>query len=1259
MDESFVAKPTETITSLDVESTTDTDTQSSSPRVGTAVKGWFQGHAFIKKNLHKPATCHHCCDLLWGILGTTGMICEICNFLAHEKCIRQVVSPCTCIIPFLIQDPMAHCWSDVGHFKRKFCNVCRKRLDDLLSVRCEICEYYTHYECLEFVSADCKVCSISTPSKDREKSPTILRKPSAPAPLSLPFPNIADIPELQSALAMASTPGSSSSCGGGTIGISDTDSVPPRPWTGGMAAFAAYAMRSAAIQAAAVTTATTTASTSVNSGGTLASISTSTVTTTSTSPFPQTGVGGVGAPNNPPPSPVSPQAPPPLPFTITPQIDRPVHHWREGNLPANSKCSSCKKTCWSAECLTGMRCEWCGVTVHYTCFRNLPVECDYGSLRDIMLPPEAVSIPRTSLLMEHIIGLPKPQPDFFPGLPALMDEFTSSGESLEESGFERRTNRDKSDRDFDDYVRVYDGMDRYRRHQCRYLSLGKNVSVRKVIELSLKAFQLPPDEEKDFYLVEINERDGSEHPLDSNTLFKRQLQFETRRPQIILRYIEREENRDYINVYPGSLVDYADISVPSIQVSITPSTSAHDVLVLSLHRLGVGYLDANKFNLVETVVDRGLVERVLHPNDRPWEVIDNVRLESVRALRLTRFYIRSVKDPYGQGVSLFVGNLKRGLSQRLYEIILLERLGYQNKWDAIEVIYYDFGSLVVIYSNAEKADEAYRLLKNSTFEDRPILAMILPRIKPEHILDGTQPLLVFVNVKSGGCQGLELITSFRKLLNPHQVFNLDNGGPLPGLHCFRHLSRFKILVCGGDGTVGWALSCLDNVGQDAACPTPPMAILPIGTGNDLARVLHWGPGYTGTEDPLQILRDVVEAEEIRLDRWTVVIKPDQVESDAQKKQLQIEANACNTNEDTSRIFVMNNYFGLGIDADLNLDFHLAREENPAKFNSRIHNKSVYFKMGLRKMVNQTKCKDLHQNVLIEVDGRQLDLPPIEGIIILNILSWGAGANPWGVEKDEAFAKPTHYDGLLEVVGVTGVVHMGQIFSGLRTGTRLAQGGHIRITLKSDIPVQVDGEPWIQSPGQIVVLRSALKATMLKKRKRRKVNRRHTEPGLGASSGVAGDASSGVVVPAILPTTTTVAETGSSSTIITTTAVPSASPLPSMVNSSSGSSSGGGGKSRHALTALRSEAAIGASQFTLHSQVAIPSDRRPVTPTPYLLHDFTLEDRFIDCGSGPELAPLSANHSHADGAAAAVTSGASSSPSSPSPDFLLNPSLPED
>jgi len=33
--------------------------------------------------------------------------------------------------------------------------------------------------------------------------------------------------------------------------------------------------------------------------------------------------------------------------------------------------------------------------------------------------------------------------------------------------------------------------------------------------------------------------------------------------------------------------------------------------------------------------------------------------------------------------------------------------------------------------------------------------------------------------------------------------------------------------------------------------------------------------------------------------------------------------------------------------------------------------------------------------------------------------------------------------MLEVVGVTGIVHLGQIQSGIRSGVRLAQGGHVR------------------------------------------------------------------------------------------------------------------------------------------------------------------------------------------------------------------------
>ena len=67
-------------------------------------------------------------------------------------------------------------------------------------------------------------------------------------------------------------------------------------------------------------------------------------------------------------------------------------------------------------------------------------------------------------------------------------------------------------------------------------------------------------------------------------------------------------------------------------------------------------------------------------------------------------------------------------------------------------------------------------------------------------------------------------------------------------------------------------------------------------------------------------------------------------------------------------------------------------------------------------------------------------------------SWGSGANPWGPEREDQFDKPTHYDGMLEIIGVTGVMHMGQIQSGLRSGVRIAQGGHVSGTSPGHVPM---------------------------------------------------------------------------------------------------------------------------------------------------------------------------------------------------------------
>lgn len=76
--------------------------------------------------------------------------------------------------------------------------------------------------------------------------------------------------------------------------------------------------------------------------------------------------------------------------------------------------------------------------------------------------------------------------------------------------------------------------------------------------------------------------------------------------------------------------------------------------------------------------------------------------------------------------------------------------------------------------------------------------------------------------------------------------------------------------------------------------------------------------------------------------------------------------------------------------------------------------------------------------------------------------------------------------------MSGVIHLGQIQTGFRYAKRIAQvhsmkiinlfnlkinifqGGHVKIHLTNEVPVQIDGEPWVQGPGELVILKSALK-----------------------------------------------------------------------------------------------------------------------------------------------------------------------------------------
>ncbi|KAF1482468.1 Diacylglycerol kinase delta, partial [Eudyptula minor novaehollandiae] len=596
----------------------------------------------------------------------------------------------------------------------------------------------------------------------------------------------------------------------------------------------------------------------------------------------------------------------------------------------------------------------------------------------------------------------------------------------------------------------------------------------------------------------------------------------------------------------------------------------------------------------------------------------------------------------------------------------------------------------------------------------------------------SSPLLAFVNSKSGDNQGVKFLRKFKQFLNPAQVFDLMNGGPHLGLRLFQKFSTFRILVCGGDGSVGWVLSEIDALGLHKQCQ---LGVLPLGTGNDLARVLGWGSLCDDDTQLLQILEKLERATTKMLDRWSVLtyeapkqsppaLKEENGDSNIQaqishyadsvafhlakilesdkhsvvissakflcgtvndfvaevgqaykratenkqeaemmarkcamlnekldslvrelneeaqaivvpegmaqatpadtkdqekggsfnpspvprifksKEQLMLRANslkkalrqiieqaekavdeqnkqtqayrgsagpsrkdsseelskeeeklskmpighvafwggkgtplaACSSPKTPapcesgvlpapgplahpccpagrswvrhgcltmgtegaptiplppnlpalsaafshfSEKCVMNNYFGIGLDAKISLEFNNKRDEHPKKCSSRTKNMMWYGVLGTKELLQRT-YKNLEQRVQLECDGVPISLPSLQGIAVLNIPSYAGGINFWGgTKEDNNFGAPSFDDKKLEVVAVFGSIQMAVSRVINLQHHRIAQCRVVKITIRGDegVPVQVDGEAWIQPPG-IIKIQHKNRAQML-------------------------------------------------------------------------------------------------------------------------------------------------------------------------------------
>ncbi len=283
-------------------------------------------------------------------------------------------------------------------------------------------------------------------------------------------------------------------------------------------------------------------------------------------------------------------------------------------------------------------------------------------------------------------------------------------------------------------------------------------------------------------------------------------------------------------------------------------------------------------------------------------------------------------------------------------------------------------------------------------------------------------LIFIVNAESGGRRGRWLMKHLRTLFPEDRVL------PLAGVDIDRAIRRSRdedgaVVACGGDGTAACVLEASWRAGGSV-----PIGIVPLGTGNDLARSM--GCRSSGGL-VFSALRAGVPR---RIDRW--VLRAPEGARHPERAWF--------------------NYLSVGYDARVAHRFHALRRHHPAMFRSPTVNKVLYGMVSLGE-----RGGPVAGAVRLHAAG-PIAVPAWSGAVVLaNIASYAGGTRLGsGILPD---------DGSLDAFALPAGLAMGLAMGGIRRAHRLGAHRRVDMHILHAVAMQIDGEPLIAGPGHYRVI----------------------------------------------------------------------------------------------------------------------------------------------------------------------------------------------